>query len=260
MKYIAMLSGGQDSSAMTTRLLELGYQVDYIVFCDTSLEFDEMYEYIDKLDAMYQRVYGISITRIKPRKSFKDWYLTEVTRGENAGMIRGMPLITAPCYWRREAKDVAFTDWIKTEGISDFTKYVGFVHHEYDRWRDMEKYNVICPLAEWKWNENEVKQYLRENMIENPIYQHFSRTGCAICPKQSDSFYNVYRYYPDQWEKAKQIEKEIYDLRKQRGEKQIPAYHTKKFSWQLEKDFIKKDKRPELELDFEPAQDCFCKI
>lgn len=32
MKYIAMLSGGQDSSAMTIRLLELGYPVDYNVY------------------------------------------------------------------------------------------------------------------------------------------------------------------------------------------------------------------------------------
>ena len=37
MKYIAMLSGGQDSTAMTLRLLELGEPVDYVVFSDTTL-------------------------------------------------------------------------------------------------------------------------------------------------------------------------------------------------------------------------------
>lgn len=260
MKYIAMLSGGQDSTAMTLRLLEIGEPVDYIVFADTGIEFDEMYKYIDKLDQFFQRKYGITITRIKPEKDIKDWYLTEVTRGENEGKIRGMPLIASPCYWRREVKDVAFQKWIKANGITEYKKYIGFVLHEVDRWEDAVKYNAICPLVEWNWNENEVKKYLRENMMENKLYSHFSRTGCAICPKQSDSFYHVYKYYPSQWEKAKQIEKEIYDLRKKRGEKQIPAYHPKKFSWQLEKEFIKKDKTPELDLGFYPVQDCFCKI
>jgi 3'-phosphoadenosine 5'-phosphosulfate sulfotransferase (PAPS reductase)/FAD synthetase len=56
-----MLSGGQDSAAMMLRLLELGEPVDYIVFSDTTLEHDEMYEYIDKLDAFFQRKYGIAI-------------------------------------------------------------------------------------------------------------------------------------------------------------------------------------------------------
>ncbi|HET8686172.1 MAG TPA: hypothetical protein VFM18_05840, partial [Methanosarcina sp.] len=208
----------------------------------------------------YKRKYGISITRIKPRKTFKDWYLGIVTRGEMEGQVRGTPLITAPCYWRREAKEISFNDWIKAEGITEFKKYVGYVFHEYDRWKDIDKHDAIAPLVDWKWNENEVRAYLRENMIENKLYQHFDRTGCAICPKQSDAFYNVYRYYPKHWEQAKQIEKEVYDLRAKRGEEQRPSYHTEKFSWELEKDFKRKDMQMELELDFDPPQDCFCKI
>lgn len=260
MKYIAMLSGGQDSSCMTTKILEDGMQVDYIVFCDTLLEFDEMYDYIDKLDEMYQRKYGIKITRLKPRKTFEDWALGEVTRGEMKGQIRGTPLIASPCYWRREAKEVAFNDWIKKEGIEEFTKYVGYLHHEYDRWKDIEQYNAIAPLVKMRWNEAEVQNYMKDNMIENKLYSHFTRTGCAICPKQGNSFYEVYKHYPKQWERAKQIEKSIFDTRNKKGEQQRPSFHTEKFTWQLEEDYIKKDRTDTFELDFQPTQDCFCKI
>jgi len=71
MKYIAMLSGGQDSTAMTLRLLELGMPLDYIVFSDTGLEHDEMYEYIDKLDEYFQRSYGMKVIRLKPKHDFE---------------------------------------------------------------------------------------------------------------------------------------------------------------------------------------------
>lgn len=47
MKHIISISGGQDSTAMTVRMLELGMPVDYIIFCETGNEFDQMYEYID---------------------------------------------------------------------------------------------------------------------------------------------------------------------------------------------------------------------
>ena len=38
--HIVSLSGGKDSTAMLLRMLEEGWQVDLILFCDTGLEFD----------------------------------------------------------------------------------------------------------------------------------------------------------------------------------------------------------------------------
>lgn len=258
--YISMLSGGQDSSAMTLRALELGYPVDYIVFCDTGLEFEEMYKYIEELSTMIKRKYGITVTTIHPRKTFKDWYLGEVTSGDMEGQIRGVPLISAPCYWRRESKDYAFKDFIKREEIAEYKTYVGYVFREVTRWKDAWKFNSLTPLVEWKWNENEVKKYLRDNEAENRLYQHFSRTGCAICPKQGGAFYNVYRHYNKYWEQAKQIEQEINTERRKRGEKQRPSFHVSKFTEEMEEDFKRKDKSPQFDLGYEAPKDCFCKI
>lgn len=44
---VASVSGGKDSSAMLLRLLEEGRQVDEILFCDTGLEFPQMYDHLE---------------------------------------------------------------------------------------------------------------------------------------------------------------------------------------------------------------------
>ena len=56
--YIAMLSGGRDSTAMVDILLRDNEPLDYIIFSDTTLEFPEMYEYLKKFDKYIQEKYG----------------------------------------------------------------------------------------------------------------------------------------------------------------------------------------------------------
>ena len=48
--HVVSLSGGKDSTAMLLRMLEEGWPVDIILFCDTGLEFEAMYRHIDKLE------------------------------------------------------------------------------------------------------------------------------------------------------------------------------------------------------------------
>ena len=49
-KYIVSLSGGKDSTAMLLRLIEEGYPIDLILFCDTGLEFPQMYDHLKRLE------------------------------------------------------------------------------------------------------------------------------------------------------------------------------------------------------------------
>ena len=48
-KHIVSLSGGKDSTAMLLMMLEKNMQIDDIVFCDTGVEFPQMYRHLDKL-------------------------------------------------------------------------------------------------------------------------------------------------------------------------------------------------------------------
>lgn len=257
--YISMLSGGQDSTAMTLRILELGLPLDYIVFLDTTLEHDEMYEYIDKLDAFFQRKYNMKITRLKPKESFEDWVYGAVTRGENEGKTRGTPSVLDMCYWRREAKQNPFERWAKEIGIFDNHKqYNGFVFGESKRYGSSPEH-VLAPLIDWKWREEEVQKYLKDNQMENKLYQHFTRTGCAVCPKQSEaSKYEVYKHYHKWWAYMREMEEKLNNDENSRGK--VSRWHIDLSIKDLEKKFRKMDKQQTFEFEFEEIQDCFCVI
>lgn len=253
MTHIVMLSGGRDSSCLTLKLLKEGYPVDYIVFSDTLHEFDEMYEYIGKLDAFFQRRYGKKIVRLKPKNTFEHWVFGEGTRGEMEGMIRGLPKVLEPCYWRRESKVLPFERWVKENNIGEHKLYIGYTYSELQRAK-VKQDNFLYPLIDWKMTERDVSAYLRENEMENKLYQHFTRTGCYFCPKMSDmAYYKTWENYPKKWEYMKDMENKL-------GGAFNDRWHIKKSLSQLEKEFEIKSKQQVLDLDFEAPADCFCKI
>jgi len=101
MKTVVAFSGGKDSTAMLLRMIELDYQIDEIVFADTTFEFPELYEYIKRVETYI----GRKITILEPDKDlFKKWMYGKVTRGANKGKVRGYPLKAFPCWWTRESK------------------------------------------------------------------------------------------------------------------------------------------------------------
>ena len=53
--YVVSLSGGKDSTAMVLRLIEENRPIDEIIFCDTGLEFPQMYEHLKQLEAYIRR-------------------------------------------------------------------------------------------------------------------------------------------------------------------------------------------------------------
>ena len=77
--HIVSLSGGKDSTAMLLRMLEEGWPVDLILFCDTGLEFDGMYHHIEKLE----KYIGRPITRLKSEYSFEYLLLEHMPRRKN---------------------------------------------------------------------------------------------------------------------------------------------------------------------------------
>ena len=64
-KYIAMWSGGKDSTYMVIRLLEEKCPLDEIIFCDTGWEFPQMYSYILSVENFIKRNFGFTnITKL----------------------------------------------------------------------------------------------------------------------------------------------------------------------------------------------------
>jgi len=199
-KHIVSFSGGKDSTAMLLRMLELDMPIDEIIFADTGFEFPELYDYIKRVE----KYIGREIKFLKPKKDFWEWANGEVTRGNNKGKIRGLPLRAYPCWWTREAKIIPLQEQRQQE---DTIFYVGIALDEKERMSKVDN-NIKYPLVEWGWLESDCVDYLNKKKILNPLYVNFNRLGCWMCPKQgSGSLYVMWKVYPELWEKMKAMEK-----------------------------------------------------
>jgi len=266
MKYISTISFGKDSTVMNDLLLKNDYPVDYIIFNDTLLELPMMYDYKQKVVSYFKERYKIDVITTKPNTTFEEWCFGTI-KDENAilnGYIRGIPTVWAePCFWRRESKLKPFEKLVK-ELIGDekYTTYIGFTTDELSR--KSQKDSLVYPLIDFfKMSERDCQEYLITQEMQNPLYNFFTRTGCGVCPAQSDkAWYEVWKNFQATWEFMKWIEKRLNQYEclgmKVKNKHWFTGYRTCE---DMEKLFIKVEKQGSL-FDFsdEPLKDCFCKI
>lgn len=215
----ANLSGGRDSSCMVVKWLESGYDIDYIIFCDTGLEFKEMLEYIDNLNRYLSKNFNKEITRIDSSGIIEKWaFEYPIQKGIRKGRLRGLPMQIGKDYCTREAKIYATRNFCISKCSNNKFKneiLIGYTYNEVERRRNSNVDYAISryPLHEWGMNEIDVDIFLKKRGIHNKLYNHFKRTGCYNCPKQSKkSLYNLYKYYPALFEKMIEWEQRAVSL------------------------------------------------
>lgn len=260
---VANLSGGRDSTTMVVKTLESGKDIDKIIFCDTLYEFPQMYEYIDKLDSWLQRKFNKTIIRLKPSEDIlHKWAFTyEIQKGENKGRFRGLPKAIGLDYCTRELKANVTRDYVKALSPNKFKNkiLIGYTYNEVENGRISNlSYGISeYPLHEYRFNELECENFLKERGIANPLYKHFKRTGCYLCPKQStQSLYNLYRFYKQEWAKCKDMEKLAKEINAV-----TQTFKPNKTLDEYEKDFKKLEATPSLTINIEYEEEavCFCK-
>ena len=138
MVNVVSFSGGKDSTCMLLMMLERGMQVDYIICCDTGMEFPEMYEHWKKVDEYISTNYGKHITYLKADKSF-EYYFKDYTRvkGKHTD-IKGYGWPSAMRRW--------CTKYLKIDVIKAFNKnleekaveYIGIAYDEQKRMKKMK--------------------------------------------------------------------------------------------------------------------------
>ncbi len=224
----ANFSGGRDSTAMLIKWLEIGNNIDYIIFCDTGFEFQEMYEYIKKIDSYLQKNFNKSITILNPYGKqnnndnytiFENWaFFKPITRGEKKGRLRGLPMMVGKDFCTRETKIAPTRKFVISKSPNSY-KNICLIGYTYDevakkgRVSNLDYGIAKYPLYEWKMNETEVTNFLSQRRIMNPLYNNFHRTGCFLCPKQSkQSLFHLYKFYPKEWQKMKDLEARARDL------------------------------------------------
>lgn len=195
--FIVSLSGGKDSTAMLLRLIEERRPIDLILFCDTGLEFPQMYEHLKRLE----QYTGRKITYLKAEESFEYYFLKYTPKRKNpkleqySGMSWGGPYnrwCTAMLKTRIIAK---YLKALKRE--YEVVEYIGIAADESKRIK-----TACYPLVEWRMTEADCLAYCYARGFDwGGLYKIFKRVSCWCCPLQSiDELRKLYTHFPHLWE------------------------------------------------------------
>ena len=198
MWHVVSFSGGKDSTAMLLLMIEKNYQIDEIIFCDTGMEFPNMYEHINKVENYIDR----SITRLKAERSFEYMMFEHVkTRGKNKGK-KG--------YGWSDFRNRWCTSYLKKDVVRRYLRqydnvveYHGIALDEIHRTKKNKEKIIKYPLIEWGMTEQDCLEYCYSKGFDwGGLYEHFDRVSCWCCSLQSIAeLKQLYKHYPQLWQR-----------------------------------------------------------
>jgi 3'-phosphoadenosine 5'-phosphosulfate sulfotransferase (PAPS reductase)/FAD synthetase len=193
---VVSFSGGKDSTAMLLLMLEHGWHIDEIIFCDTGMEFPQMYEHIDKVERYIAR----PITKLKAEKPFEYWMFEHIkTKGER----QGQEGYGWPTMWARWCTAALKQDVVKRylRQHSNITEYHGIAADEAHRAEKNKGRSISYPLIEWGMTEKDCLNYCYSKGFDwDGLYEHFNRVSCWCCPLKSlAELRQLYKHYPEMW-------------------------------------------------------------
>ncbi|MCM1524815.1 MAG: phosphoadenosine phosphosulfate reductase family protein [Ruminococcus sp.] len=215
--HIVSLSGGKDSTAMLLGMIERKMPIDIMLFCDTGLEFPDMYAHLDRLNTDIKAKIGTEITTVRPEHPF-EYYFKDipVKRDENSTVVQRYGSQPKGFGWAG-AKMRWCTSRLKNHPRERFIRlyseqyqiihYIGIAADEFHRMKRTCNKGIdkILPLVDWGMTEQDCLQYCYDNGYDwNGLYKKFKRVSCWCCPLQPLSELRVlYRDFPELWEQLR---------------------------------------------------------
>lgn len=217
MKHIVSFSGGKDSTAMLLMMIEKSMYIDEIVFCDTGIEFPEMYKHIRKVESYINR----KITILNQHKPFEYYLLEHIRKNGKKGY--GFPFF----------KNRWCTTIFKINPMLKYCRgnieYHGIAFDEINRTlkNKDKKRNINYPLVKWEITEKQALQYCYDKGFNwDGLYQKTNRVGCWCCPLCRVNHLKIlYKKYPKLWKQLKIWEKKAWNTF--RYNKTLDYYETK---------------------------------
>lgn len=206
MKYIASVSFGKDSLAMLLRLIEENKPLDEVVFYDTGMEFECIYNLRNRVLALLE-IHNIKYTELKPKETFLYTMFEKPVKKRNGTIGKGYSWCGGRCRWGTTEKLKAIEKHCKGN-----YEYVGIAYDEQNRLSKERKGSKLFPLAEWKMTEKDCLEYCynkgynwNEDGIE--LYSILDRVSCwCCCNKNLKELENYYKYLPKYWNKLKELQ------------------------------------------------------
>lgn len=242
-KYVVSFSGGKDSTAMLLRLIEENYPIDIILFCDTGLEFPQMYEHISAVE----KYIGRPITTIRSEYTFEYLFFEYHPKRRNPNLEKydGMSWGSIKNRWCTAMLKTRVADEYLKELKKEYeiVEYIGIAADEVKRIKDKH-----YPLVEWVMTERDCLLYCySKGFTWGGLYTIFKRASCWCCPLQSlDELRKLRIYFPDLWKRLEYLDENTWRKFK-------PEYSVKELNirFDLEEDWQKQHKNIRSRAFFE---------
>lgn len=199
--YVASFSGGKDSTAMVLHLIEIGKQIDEVIFCDTTMEFPAMLRHVEKVKKVVEDA-GIKFTTLRSEKSFEHLMFDEKCSNKDTPG-RGWPTFKIRWCTGEVKKDIIKKYFKKLNNQYEIIQYVGIAADEGYRLSRIsnQKKGQQHPLVEWGWSEETCLKYCYDKGYDwEGLYTIYSRVSCWCCPLKSlGELRKLRKYHPELW-------------------------------------------------------------
>lgn len=209
--FIASCSFGKDSLAMILKLIEENKPLDEVVFYDTGMEFQAIYDTRDKLLPILQEK-GIKYTELKPKEPFLYTMLDRPCESKQKGKHKGYGWCGGVCRWGTTQKLISLDKYAEQKNA---IVYIGIAYDEMSRIKGKIKEYKRHPLIALQMTEKDCLEYCYSKgfyWVENGIrlYDVLDRVSCwCCCNKNKKELYNIWRYLPEYWERLKELQRKI---------------------------------------------------
>lgn len=214
MKYIASVSFGKDSLAMLLLLIEKQYQLDEVIFYDTGMEFQAIYDTRNKVKKILNEK-NIKYTELNPQISFLRKMLDIEVHKRDGTIQYGYGVCGGKCRWGTTEKNITISKYLKSKYGQDYKEYIGIAADEIRRIKKERNEHKLLPLVDWKMTERDCLEYCYEHNYEwkengKMLYGIFDRVSCWCCGnKNKKELENMRIYLPQYYLRRIQLLKQI---------------------------------------------------
>lgn len=222
MAFYASVSFGKDSLAMLLLLLEERMPLDEVIFYNSGMEFQAIYDIRDRMKPVLEQQ-GVRFTEVKPDASFLYNMLERLVDSKKNGFHLGYGWCGGPCRWGTSLK----TRSLDGLALDAETHYVGIATDEEKRLRKLEP-PKLSPLAEAGMTEADCLAFCYERGFfweEEGVrlYDILDRVSCWCCKnKNRKELKAIYQYLPQYWEQLKELQSQISMPMKPYSRKGVP--------------------------------------
>ena len=211
--HVVNLSGGKDSTCMLLLMIERGMPIDAVICAKTGMDFPEMEEHLDRLDAHLYRERGLRVTFLQSPRSFEHFMFEDPKQKPRTLERRARMGVPAVGNGWPGAKVRWCTGQLKTHLIRKEVKrlrqgknavhYIGIAADEARRCQ-----KDLYPLVEWNITKAQALRHCYDRGFDfGGLYRIYTRASCWCCPLQRlDQLRQLRKHHPELWKRLRELD------------------------------------------------------